>query len=545
MTGDRSALSASDVKQHGTHRELTGQAQPGSAGHTRLNLDAIVVPGSRPAANLDHAVTLARAARCWLLIVCSQQLRGSEVKEFLAARSFRKAIVIELPPGYWHELLEFPALRFIEKEMPDECNFYSTDLSLKRNIGLVLAKMLGWRRIFFLDDDIRDITYPDLQATVDMLEPFPAVGMRVTDFPDNSIVCHANRETEGSQDVFVSGAALAVRCSEDIGFFPDIYNEDWLFFFDDASRGRLANSYLEATQLTYYPFANAKRAAWQEFGDVLAEGLYSLLHIGLNVGGATPEYWTKFLRARRRFLEAILARSKNADLEIRAEVVASVEAALESLKEIKPEFCARYIQAWRADLRLWKQRMDELSAAAPLSLEDALKRLRLSSTATADRYWRVRPNWDEPKTAVMAGPVPIPQIDTIKEIGTLKELAGATSGPPTMPISVGPDPRLRPTHETSGRHRKRRDKAKQPIIWGRLVPWSARRPQVGAFASPDALASVMPPGPAGPPSPEAVFVSRPERPLVDIRPLHKRLLVSDCMSAACFRGEGRRPSPRS
>ena len=68
-----------------------------------------------------------------------------------------------------------------------------------------------------------------------MLGAFPTVGMWVTDYPDNSIVCHANRMTEGSQDVFVSGAALAVDCDADIGFFPDIYNEDWLFFFDDAS----------------------------------------------------------------------------------------------------------------------------------------------------------------------------------------------------------------------------------------------------------------------------------------------------------------------
>jgi hypothetical protein len=420
MNGDRSGLPESDVRQHGTHQELTEQAEPSTAAHDRLNLDAIIVPGSRAAANLDHAVTLARAARCWLLVVCSQQLRAPEVREFMAARSFRKAIVIELPPGYGHELLDFPALQSIEEELPLEVSFYTTDLSMKRNIGLLLAKMLGWQRIFFLDDDIRDITYPDLQATVDMLGSFPAVGMRVTDFPDNSIVCHANRETSGSQDVFVSGAALAISCSKDIGFFPDIYNEDWLFFFDDASSGRLANSCLEATQLTYYPFANAKRAAWQEFGDVLAEGLYSLLHLGLNEEDATPKYWAEFINARRRFLKAILARSKSANLDIRAEMVASVESALECLDEIEPEFCARYIRAWRADLQLWKRRLADVPAGLPL--EDALAVMRLEPTASADRYWRVLPNWDEPKPTVTPGPVSIPAIDTMKQLRTTKPL---------------------------------------------------------------------------------------------------------------------------
>jgi hypothetical protein len=427
---------AARVRQHGTHSVLTRQAGPGSATLASLRLDAIIVPGSRPAPSLDHAVTLARAADCWLLILCSQRLHGWEVKEFLAERAFRKAIVIDLPPGYSHELLEFPELRSVSKELPPEYGFYVTDLSMKRNIGLVLAKMLGWRRVFFLDDDIRDIAYPDLQATVGMLGSFPAVGMWVTDFPDNSIVCHANRQTEGSQDVFVSGAALAVECDAGIGFFPDIYNEDWLFFFDDASNRRLANSGKKATQLIYYPFANAKRAAWQEFGDVLAEGLYSLLHLGLSVADATPGYWASFLQARRSFLNDILTRSQNADPAIRGEMVESVEAALECLGQIKPELCARYVQSWQTDLRDWKRRMAEITE---VSLEDALAKMRLAPTAPASNPWRVMPHWAE----ATPGPVAIPQIDTLKQMsqgaGARPRSTAITALATTMPLEVAPD----------------------------------------------------------------------------------------------------------
>ena len=239
---------AAGIRQHDTHRQLADRrASTSRADAPRL--DAIIVPGTRPAAYLDHAVTLARAAGCWLVILCSQQLRGTDVKEFLAARSFRRAIVVDLPSGYSHDLLTFPGLLSLKDDLPRECGWYVTDLSMKRNIGLVLARMLEWQRVFFLDDDIRDITYPDLRSTVSMLGSFSAASMWVTDFPDNSIVCHANRMTGASQDVFVSGAALAVDWFGDIGFFPDIYNEDWLFFYDAASKGRLGNSYLSATQL--------------------------------------------------------------------------------------------------------------------------------------------------------------------------------------------------------------------------------------------------------------------------------------------------------
>ena len=211
---------AESVRQHDTHSALAAHTGTRDAPFPQLDLDAIIVPASRSAEHLDHAVMLARATGCWLLILCSKQLRSADAQRFLAARSFHKAIVVDLPPGYRHELLEFPRLQALNDELPEACASYVTDLSMKRNVGLLLARMLRWRYVFFMDDDIRDIAYSDLQTTANMLEPFSTAGMWITDFPDNSIVCHANRMTGGSQDVFVSGAALAVDCNSDIGFFP-------------------------------------------------------------------------------------------------------------------------------------------------------------------------------------------------------------------------------------------------------------------------------------------------------------------------------------
>jgi len=373
------------IRQYGTHRALIGQTTSENAQSVRLPLDAIIVPGTRPAAGLDQAITLARAANCWLLILASERLKGIEAERFLASRSFRKGIVIDFPPTHSHELLTFSALDSVNSELPPECGFYTSDLSAKRNVSLILGKMLGWRRVFFLGDDIRDITSPDLQATINMLGSFSAAGMRVTEFPDNSVVCHANRATGGPQDVFVSGAALAVDCNQDMGFFPDIYHEDWLFFYDAAASRQLADSSLQATQLTYYPFADSKRAAWQEFGDALGEGLYSLLHRDGNAEHATHEYWSHFLQVRRTFLKEILGRSQNADKRVRVEIADSVEAALECSLQIKPEVCARYVQAWRRDLNDWKWRVARIPAISSLgevlAIDKALAELGLTRIA--------------------------------------------------------------------------------------------------------------------------------------------------------------------
>ena len=439
---------AEGVRQHDTHSMLTQTAGPRDIAFASLGLDAIVVPASRLAAHLDHAVMLARAAGCWLLILCSGRLDSTEAVNFLAARSYHKAVAIDLPRDYSHKLLCFPELAAVSSELPKACDLFTTDLSMKRNIGLVLARMQGWRRIFFLDDDIRDIAYPDLQRTVDMLGSFSAAGLWVTDFPDNSIVCHANRYTGGSQDVFVSGAALAVDCKSDIGFFPDIYNEDWLFMFDYASAGKLANSSLQATQLCYYPFAKAGRAAWQEFGDVIAEGLYTLLHLGLDVAHATRAYWGDFLEARRSFLEAILTRLPNAYPEMRDEIQMSVQQAEKCLQTIKPDLCERYVQAWRYDLADWKQRAAAI-AVVP-SIEVAAQEMGLTFATPGSNARRILPHWVEATPSVVAGAVRIPRFDTLLGMHTRTLHPSSSASTQPSPVPTAGQPEAAPAAATSG-----------------------------------------------------------------------------------------------
>jgi hypothetical protein len=408
--------STEEIRQLGTHNALVPRAGLGGIPLDRRRLDAIIVPGSRPAPNLDQAISLARAADCWLLILCSRQLRGADAVRQLADRSYPKAIVIDVPTGYSHPLFRFPRLSAISAELPEERLLYSTDLSLKRNIGLVMARMLGWKHICFLDDDIRDVSYPDLQSTVNMLGSYAAAGLWITEYPDNSVVCHANRITGGSQDVFVSGAALTVDTTADVGFFPNVYNEDWLFFFDYAAEKRLGNSGLKVTQLRYDPFAKPRRAAWQEFGDALAEGLYTALHLGMDVDEATADYWGYFLEARRSFLEGVATRAENASLENvahRGQMVYSVKRALKCLQKIDADLCGRYVQAWREDLGDWQ---DRVPGIGQLSTGEVLATLRLAPTVRTLRRPGNLPRWDEAALAPAAGAAVLPRSETMNHL---------------------------------------------------------------------------------------------------------------------------------
>jgi hypothetical protein len=398
------------IRQHETHRQLVGRARP-NVGRRRAGLNAIVVPASRPAVNLDHAVTLARAMDCQLLVLCSREARAAEVSELLAARCFTQAVVVDLPDSYKHSLLDFTSSRLTKGELPEVCENPNGDLSTKRNLGLLLARMQGWEHIFFMDDDIRDVASADLYSTVAMLGHYRSAGMSVSDFPDNSVVCHAHRVTGASQDIFVSGSVLAVNSFEATGFFPEVYNEDWLFFYEDARSRRLGWSDRNATQLHFDPFDRPQRAERQEFGDVLAEGLYALLHLGGGTTDATRDFWEDFLSARRRFLEGITERADPVSVDVRVKMLASVQAAMTCLTQIKPDMCDTYVKAWRDDLDRWTEDMKSIPSIG--SVESAVRELGLEP-AESGRINRVLSASATGRTKFAAsGPVVLPQGATV------------------------------------------------------------------------------------------------------------------------------------
>lgn len=429
---------SSDVRQHATHEELVGHDSSPAVPSPARPLDAIIVPASRPATNLDHAVTLARAARSHLVVLCSREAQSDAVHELLAARSFTRASVIDVPSGYHHRLLRFATSRIVDLNLPEACAARDSDLNTKRNIGLLLARMLGWERVFFMDDDIRDVDPADLRRTVAMLDSYNTVGMRVSSFPDNSVVCHAHRETGAFQGVSVSGSALAVSCTAPVGFFPDIYNEDWLFFYHDIEARQLGCSGLNATQLRYDPFADPRRAGGQEFGDVLAEGLYALLHQGAGAAQATRDYWAKFLEARRRFLEDIIGRSASLHGQLQHKIVDAVTAAQKSLTEIQPELCERYITLWLKDRRRWLQRLESIRRMP--SIDAALDRLGLSAANSIHAQWTEQIHAEMPVTG-SPGPAPIPTVATVhglpEESAALPESSAAASSPASRLTAAG------------------------------------------------------------------------------------------------------------
>ena len=320
-------------------------------------VDAIIVPSARPAAALAEAGRLATALGCVLLLLCSKHSDAEKAVESLKRRGL-DVVAVDYPEGGIARLPDLQTSTVLGRSRL----MRRTDTSAKRNLGLVLARLAGWKRVVFLDDDIQVPEPIDLARAAALLDTCDGVGLHIGGFPDNSVVCHANRETGASQDTFIGGGALAVPADRMDSFFPEIYNEDWFFLLDETMLRRVGQIGV-ALQTPYDPFASPDRARGEEFGDVLAEGLFALLDDGGKIGDADHGYWKMFLAARLEFIETIRARIEGyrRPITVREQhMLESLAASCGRLQFIWPKTCVAYIEAWQRDRERWRRVMSRI-----------------------------------------------------------------------------------------------------------------------------------------------------------------------------------------
>jgi hypothetical protein len=365
----------------GSHRELLREVPDGVL--PVHPVDAVIVPMSATAPYIRRAVGAAKAADCPLLVLCSKLARAHEVIRLVEVEDHHvDVIAVDLSNEAARRLPQFETTCMLAGGRLER----RTDTSLKRNAGLAIARMVGWQHIVFLDDDIEVPEPVDLGRAVGLLGAYDAVGLHIGGFPDNSVVCHAHREAGGWQETFVGGGALAVPVNRmESSFFPKIYNEDWFFLLDDVMLRPVAVRG-SAIQRPYDPFANPDRARHEEFGDTLAEGLFTLLDEGKRVQDATEAYWRLFIGKRWAFIADVLQRVSKLD-EIdpnqRARMIESLKAARGRLSHITPELCLTYLRAWRADRSRWKRFLDKLPSGLPV--DKAISHLGLKPNVRDNR----------------------------------------------------------------------------------------------------------------------------------------------------------------
>jgi hypothetical protein len=366
--GIASSRSLRGVRQRASHAHLSRDVSRSPAPPLRSrrgHLDAIIVPASRPASFLQPAIALAAYLGAFLVVLCSKQTKIEQVARRVARTPGARSLVLQIPSDWSHP--RFPTRTSDNRFQQANANRES-DLSAKRNLGLLLARLHGWNKIAFVDDDVTLSQTDNIARLAGQLDKYQVAGMVVRRHPDNSVVCHARRLAGLSQDVFITGAVLGVHCNSlPLSYFPDIYNEDWFFFAEEAAARRLPRVG-NARQAEYDPFASPERARREEFGDLLAEGLYALIgterpsvSFDEQLRSATEGYWSRFLEARREVLAGTMTLlsaflDKDPDNYQVTSALASLAAAESQLdRAITAELCVDFLETWQADLNDWQR----------------------------------------------------------------------------------------------------------------------------------------------------------------------------------------------
>jgi hypothetical protein len=375
-----------------------------------LRLGCVAVPTCKPLDSclpgLRLAAELAIANACPLLVICSLAARAKDFPADLAAELGELLIVIDLdevPKSWWPEFdSRTGGLADLERH---------NDVGMKRNLVLSIATVRGFSTALFIDDDIvacvpnaagQEIATLDV-ANLDLallamaadghvkavgwsceggaLNVLPGLVDDLTNIADHSVLGHARRLVGLPQKTFIGGGSLLVRIADDSPFFPNIYNEDWLYLLAlAAAPDRVPGSapalvragYVR--QLNGHPF-NAERARGQEAGDVLGEVLMNAVEdMGSFEALDYAGIWREAIAQRRRLIvhvQKLLLQPDSLDRDVRlvdvqvespSQVIARVlDESLEVNGSLEPEAFVAYLKSFREDITIWREHLASLA----------------------------------------------------------------------------------------------------------------------------------------------------------------------------------------
>ncbi|MES2653305.1 MAG: hypothetical protein V4663_16310 [Bacteroidota bacterium] len=213
------------------------------------------------------------------------------------------------------------------------------DLPAKRNLALKIAKENGFENIALIDDDMI-IGETDIFKAGKILQlGASAVGFYSLNFPDKSVVdlieCILYNN---SPDVFLSGNCLFINMAKMSGFFPYVYNEDWMFIISNINRGSVFGAGI-IQQCAHEPYSDFERIRFEQFGDVIASGA---IKAGIDKGVGLPVdlfFWEETYRDYQKRLLSLLREAERAN-----QFVSQLSEALKTVNQFKSEDIVKFIK---------------------------------------------------------------------------------------------------------------------------------------------------------------------------------------------------------
>ena len=361
--------------------------------HRRLDLGAIVVPVSRAGvgSGLAPAARLAEAKGSHLVVLRSGDAVGRPFPEALVPHSVRRTVVLDLPAGSASILPGWQS-----DEHPVATLHREGDLGFKRNVALLLGRMCGWDTLLFLGEDVRASPASDLTRVDDVLADFAT-------YPQLHAAGWFQRDVDGAQATFVSGEALMVRCRGPLPLFPTAHNDAWLFVLHLLLGGwhTCPSSAVKYVGTIYG--GPQPQAGSEELGDLLTEGLFSLLSLPreeLFVSASSRSFWDEVIDERRRMItEQLFDLYRQGPLSgAKADAEAALRAAFNLYNaegEPPSESLATFWSGLLEDQSTWSTLLASVTPAPTsdaLTLDEGINLLGLSGSASWYRAIRRSPD---------------------------------------------------------------------------------------------------------------------------------------------------------
>ncbi|HPX76064.1 MAG TPA: hypothetical protein PLW77_05725 [Bacteroidales bacterium] len=218
------------------------------------------------------------------------------------------------------------------------------DLPAKRNYSILHSITKGYSNILLIDDDIKIPSTKHIPTCSRGLYDNDIVGSVVDIFPDASLIDHIS--IQGGirpYTPFLSGNFLFTKPFVTKGYFPFIYNEDWLYMVPTLLSRKLAN-FQSIQQESYNPFFKKNVAIFQEFGEIIAEGVFTLIEKGkFHASLFSKNFWDHFILKRINYLNNL---KNNVDVIY----LPFIKDAIAFANNVSPKICIDFLKDWQEDI---------------------------------------------------------------------------------------------------------------------------------------------------------------------------------------------------
>lgn len=223
-----------------------------------------------------------------------------------------------------------PYIKHESSNNPGNCYKPNYDIPFKRTYSLKNALNFDQEYVGFLDDDITldDDDFFNIRKA--MTENVDIASFHVLDYPDVATIDHIERITlKKPSRVSIGGNCMFINTTTTNSFFPEAYNDDWFFILSQLETRKIVSLGF-AKQRPYQPWLDEDRVAFEQFGDILIEGVKRNIHEGRQAFSGGIEYWsnvkTKYLDRIEKLQIEPLAKHFEKVLKLAHEVASDITA---------------------------------------------------------------------------------------------------------------------------------------------------------------------------------------------------------------------------